>query len=243
MFRTSGAYKRIARAGWPRYHSTVPEDTTRALLRDLLRKTAQPVAVVTSSMPVDHAADSPSKFHGATLSSFTSIAMDPHPLVAFSLRMPSRMGAALKAAQPHHASHMVINILSAAQESAAVRFSRPDLHPTPFESVRYRLSEEGLPILEGSLGALSCKLVAASWPLHDLEALEQRGASAWGVGVEAEGALEAGGVASELFIARVSRVEAMDGEETEKEHLRTMPLLYHQRAYAMTTPIPPHPKQ
>src|SRR6266436_4399703 len=74
-------------------------------IRALLRETAQPVAVVTSFMPGiattrPHSTPSPgsaqpfesipSTFHGATLSSFTSISMAPHHLVSFSLRGPSR---------------------------------------------------------------------------------------------------------------------------------------------------------
>jgi hypothetical protein len=52
-------------------------------------------------------------------------------------------------------------------------FSRPDLHPAPFESsdVRYWLSEEGLPVMKGVVGALSCKLVRKGIPLHDLDYL------------------------------------------------------------------------
>ncbi|KAG6329480.1 hypothetical protein ID866_9609, partial [Astraeus odoratus] len=96
-------------------------------------------------------------YHGATLSSFTSIALDPYPLVAFSLRIPSRMATALnshvdqaRAEMPGLISaHMVINILSAPQADLAVKFSRADLHPRPFEDpdVHWTKSEDGLPIL------------------------------------------------------------------------------------------------
>jgi hypothetical protein len=48
------------------------------------------------------------------------------------------------------------------------------------------------------------------------------------------------GLASELFIARVLRVE--DVQETEgqleDDQLRTLPLLYHQRKYATVGKIP-----
>ncbi|TFY64656.1 hypothetical protein EVJ58_g2475 [Rhodofomes roseus] len=110
-----------------------------------------------------------SRFHGATLSSFTSIALDPHPLVAFSLRIPSRMATSLSSAHasppspnshptptpptnaapayasPHLPAQLVINILSAAQPAVAARFARPDLHADPFAHTPYALSTEGLP--------------------------------------------------------------------------------------------------
>ena len=171
-------------------------------LRILLRNVAQPVAVVTTFMR--GAAATSSTFHGATLSSFTSIAMDPYPLITFALRIPSRLAISL-ASQDPSSSHMVVNLLSAQQASIAIKFSRPDLHPQPFDSVAYKLTEEGIPMLDGSLGALSCKMVSKAIPL----------------GRE--------GVGSELFIARVLRVESMCE--------RTLPLVYYRRRYTtvMTT--------
>nr|QIE48473.1 hypothetical protein [Trametes gibbosa] len=201
-------------------------ETVREELRSLLRETAQPVAVVTSFMDpaTQQPAEHPSRFHGATLSSFSSISMDPHPLVAFSLRIPSRMATSLTSAHTSTGlySHMVINILSERQETAAQRFSRADLYPEPFVSLPYSLTAEGLPVLSGAVGALSCRLIAASWPLHDLESLTSRGkedVSEW----------KGEGVASELFIAQVIRVEHMSPSE---RGLR--PLMYHRRGYVTT---------
>ncbi|KAI1796717.1 flavin reductase like domain-containing protein [Ganoderma leucocontextum] len=204
----------------------------RKQLRSLLRETAQPVAVVTALMDPDiphKTSSSPrSRFHGATLSSFSSISMDPHPLVAFSLRIPSRMATSLTSAHTSASSpaHLVVNILSERQARTAVCFSRVDLYPEPFASVPHTLTEEGLPVLDESIGAMSCRLVAASWPLHDLETLAGE--------TKEERAMWAGeGVASELFIAQVVRVERTSlpkGEEVR-------PLLYHRRTYATTVPI------
>ncbi|GJE93235.1 flavin reductase [Phanerochaete sordida] len=208
------------------------DDVVRRDLRALLRETAQPVAVVTALMPTEHQEHpaSPSacpsaehtRFHGATLSSFSSIALDPVPLVAFSLRIPSRMATSLKACVH---GRMVVNVLAAPQAALAVRFSRPDLHAHPFDGVGYRLSAEGLPVLDGALGALSCALVARPWPLHDLGSLGKGmhpGDAEW----------EGEGVASELFIARVTRVERVPEDTTQS------PLLYHRRSYATTAAIP-----
>ncbi|KIK62079.1 hypothetical protein GYMLUDRAFT_138091, partial [Collybiopsis luxurians FD-317 M1] len=195
----------------------------KSKLRSLLRETAQSVAVVTSILP------SPDKsFHGATLSSFTSIAMDPYPLVSFSLRTPSRMAASLRGAHPQLSSHMVINILSAAQASTAVLFSRPDLHPQPFENVDYSLNDEGIPVLEGSLGALSCKLASPPIPLDDLLfAGNDSGFESRSRNVE-----ETSSYTSELFIARVTKVEKLASGGSEASDPHAMPLLYHRRSYA-----------
>lgn len=197
-------------------------------IRSVLRETAQSVAVVTSYMPGHEQARS--KFHGATLSSFSSIALDPHPLVAFSLRIPSRMAYSLQAADPKAPSHMVINILSAAQAHTAVQFARPDMYPHPFDSCPHSFTKEGLPILNQSLGAFSCKLVSRSWPLHDLDALVP------GNNREETVPWEGPGITSELFIARVIRAEdvpVVEGDDSQQ----TQPLLYHRQTYATTTPI------
>ena len=144
---------------------------TKDAVRRLLRNTAQPVAVVTSYYPFDgDTTDANAKhphFHGATLSSFSSIALDPHPLVAFSLRIPSRMATSLKALMEQKTPSLVVNILSETQADTAIRFSRPDLYTEPFRITPYTLSADGLPILNGSLVALSCTLVNCI-PLHNL---------------------------------------------------------------------------
>lgn len=126
---------------------------------------------------------------------------------------------------------MVINILSELQENIALAFSRVDKFPHPFESVPYTLTEEGLPVLSGSLGALSCKLVASSWPLHDLEVLSGEKKK------DLENIWEGDGVASELFIAQVTRVESTKGAE-DTGSLQSSPLLYYQKGYSTTSPLP-----
>ena len=211
----------------------------REQLRSLLRETAQPVAVVTALMDPDiphktRTGSSPSRtrFHGATLSSFSSISMDPHPLVAFSLRIPSRMATSLTSAHTTASSpaHLVINILSERQARTALCFSRADLYPEPFAAVPHTLTEEGLPVLDGSVGAMSCRLVAASWPLHDLQTLA-------GEVKDQRAVWEGQGVASELFIAEVVRVERTSLPEGEEAR----PLLYHRRGYVTTRPIESDP--
>ena len=107
-------------------------------------------------------------YHSTTLSSFTSIALNPLPLVAFSLHVPSRMASALNGrvhAQPlplslslSSSAHFLINILTAAQPHLADSFTRPDHHLHPLEDprIRYTTSQDGLPVLSCMLCALSC---------------------------------------------------------------------------------------
>ena len=205
--------------------------TLNHALKEVLRGSAQSVAIVTSYMPSESRTGPHSEFHGATLSSFSSIALDPYPLVTFSLRMPSRMATSLQNADFSKPSHMVINILSACQAATAIRFANARLHPHPFAESRYSLTEEGLPILHDSLGAVSCKLVLPPKPLHDLDAFDLEG----GKGGEKMG-WNGPGVASELFIARVTRVEKVPTDDVNNP-LRTLPLIYHHQGYGTVRPL------
>ncbi|KAJ7036564.1 flavin reductase like domain-containing protein, partial [Mycena alexandri] len=199
-------------------------EATKSRLRSLLRETAQPVAVVTSFMSPDASLrtdeDTPEPmYHGATLSSFTSIAMDPVPLVTFALRIPSRMASSLNSSPSNSPSDMVINLLCAGQASIATSFSRPDLHPHPFSTTPYFLNAEGIPVIQGSLGAISCKLVSRGVPLHDLP-FPSRGHEE---GTPPKSAPAE--VVSELFIAQVTRVEVLEVSGDDR------PLLYHRRRF------------
>lgn len=228
----------LRRVGQRAGFSTAPNNQLTTQLRSLLRQTAQPVAVITSLL---RSPESPNvnSFHGATLSSFSSIAMDPYPLVAFSLRIPSRMATSLTHAFSRkdaldYESDMVINILSAAQASTAVLFSRPDLHRNPFEEISYSLNSDGIPILEQSLGALSCKLALAPIPLDDI------GFSGPGMDLDSEQLRSesvpgSGESTSELFIARVTWIETLPldlDDDIAPNDARALPLLYHRRGYS-----------
>lgn len=216
-------------------------------LRALLRHSAQPVSVLTSLLPPLYSSSS-SSYHGATLSSFTSISLHPLPLVAFSIRMPSRTAHSLLE-HPRTASqkgkqnenHFVVNILASTQRDTAIRFSRADLYPDPFnpspsiyppnpsakhtnEGAAYTLSREGIPILSGSLGALSCTLV-------DMLPLDKYFDPGAGDDRNNEQVTD---VDSQLFIARVVRVE--DVPESKEGDM--LPLIYHARTYASVGPLP-----
>jgi len=87
-------------------------------------------------------------------------------------------------------------------------------------------------MLHGCLGALSCRIVGAPWPLNDLAALGDN------LTHKAEGAThtaDMGDVQSELFIAQVMRVEDVpQAEDLVDDTLRTLPLIYHRRGYTTT---------
>lgn len=119
--------------------------TSRAALpsplqRELFRRVAQPVAVITAHIPsagspsstqgARTASDEPQHNHGATLSSLASISLSP-PLVSFSLRLPSRLAAFLStptapaAAGAHPAEPTFrVHLLSTRQEPLARAFAR-----------------------------------------------------------------------------------------------------------------------
>lgn len=126
-------------------------------VRHVMRAVPQPVSVLTcnvsssssSSPPLSPPAQSPdmpaspgARAHGATLSSLTSISLDPHALVSFSLRLPSRMASACCASFSFSGAGagagagggdeagvggaiVGVSFLSEAQESIARILSRP----------------------------------------------------------------------------------------------------------------------
>ena len=120
------------------YSSEGKQSQLSSSIRALMRSSAQPVAVITTLLPPIHDAPTSVHAHGATLSSFTTVSLDP-PLVAFSLQTPSRLADALvpPTTSPAHAAsgaHFVVNVLSAGQTVEAAGFSKPGLTPFPLDS-------------------------------------------------------------------------------------------------------------
>jgi flavin reductase (DIM6/NTAB) family NADH-FMN oxidoreductase RutF len=233
------------------------DSITRESVRELLRHTAQPVSVLTLRDPDD------GKLLGATLSSFSSISFQPFPIVSFALQLPSRSANAL---QSHFSSaldpaspspdtphpHLVVNILCGSQSDIAIRFSRPDLYPTPFSDLlsNYSLTAAGagIPFFNDTLGALECSLLSSiplSGALTNPKVLRNTASP-----IEASPTLpwlpDSGSV---LYLARVLRVldtkdrikqTRDDGAVIGGEPASTvgaevrewpMPLVYHRRRY------------
>ena len=123
-------------------------------IRRVMRTSAQPVALVSAFVPSGDPNDPSLHIHATTLSSFTTVSLAP-PLVAFSIREPSRMTDALRAGvaspEPHPSEspdrlvqsafarkpHFLIHILSFTQQSMSNFFARPgaQTYPTSHQHV------------------------------------------------------------------------------------------------------------
>ena len=95
------------------------------------------------------------RIHGMTVSAFTEVSLDP-PLV---------LVCADKASLTHpviaEGRVFAVNILARDQEGVSERFaSKKDEHRR-FEGLDYETGKTGAPLLEGSVAALDCRVVAA----------------------------------------------------------------------------------
>jgi flavin reductase (DIM6/NTAB) family NADH-FMN oxidoreductase RutF len=91
--------------------------------------------------------------HGMTVSSFTSLSLDP-PLVMVSLEQGARTHQMVR-----DSGRFAVVMLRADQQELAERFSGgvPDADPR-FDGVPYRRSPAGLPIPEARLAYLDCRV-------------------------------------------------------------------------------------
>lgn len=89
--------------------------------------------------------------HAMTANSFTSVSLDPQ-LVLFCVQRDSRFHAAIQAAD-----RWVVNLLAAEQAAAARWFAE---RGRPLEGqmslVEYHRDDDGIAVLEGSIGHLAC---------------------------------------------------------------------------------------
>ncbi|WP_225851227.1 flavin reductase [Streptomyces sp. HPF1205] len=88
---------------------------------------------------------------GTTVNSFTSVSLDP-PLVLFCLHRDSRLGPVLR-----RSGGFVVNFLTNRQQGLAWTFASRG--SARLEDVPHRRTREDLPVLEGVLGHLVCRLV------------------------------------------------------------------------------------
>ena len=87
---------------------------------------------------------------GMTASSVASVSLDP-PLVLVSVDKSNDMHGAME-----HATHFVLNILSAEQEALSRRFASAD-PADRFRGVSYRENERGIAVLEGVVAHIECE--------------------------------------------------------------------------------------
>lgn len=124
----------------------MPLDPAR--LRDVMRRVPQPVVVVTVCAGEE--------VRGMTAASFTSVALAP-PLVSVDVKTGARTHRLIS-----QAGCFAVNVLAHDQGPLAERFARPDLDgPSQLEGVPHSLCPHGAPLLEGAIGYLCCRVVAA----------------------------------------------------------------------------------
>jgi 3-hydroxy-9,10-secoandrosta-1,3,5(10)-triene-9,17-dione monooxygenase reductase component len=88
---------------------------------------------------------------GTTVNSFTSVSLEP-PLVLFCLHVKSRLRPVV---QKYRA--FAVNILSSQQEMLALTFSCKET--AGLDGAAHRPSVTGVPVLDGTLASLSCRVV------------------------------------------------------------------------------------
>ena len=110
--------------------------------RQALSQFATGVTVITARLPGG-------QFFGVSINSFNPVSHEP-PLVLWSLAHAAASMPAFTAA-----SGYVIHVLAADQIELAQRFARPG--PDRFEALSYDLSEQGLPVLAGTVAWFECR--------------------------------------------------------------------------------------
>jgi len=114
--------------------------------RQLLGRFATGVVVLT-------ARDSGGRPAGMTANSLASVSLAP-PLVSICVEHQAEMFQVL-----HHSDVFIINVLSSNQEAISRRFAG-NAEGDRFGGVGYRLSPQGLPILDGVLAHIECEKYA-----------------------------------------------------------------------------------
>ncbi len=112
--------------------------------RAALGRFASGITVVTTK-------DKNGRFFGITVSAFCSVSLDP-PLILVCIDKNTGSHYALEETRS-----FVVNILREDQAHLSERFA--ELVPDKFDSVEFRVGVDGLPILEGVLANLDCRLV------------------------------------------------------------------------------------
>lgn len=115
--------------------------------RDTLAGWPSGVSVVTTQA-VD-------QLHGLTVSSFTSVSLEP-PLILVCLAAPELVEALQTAAR------FAVSLLGRGQEAVSTYFASSDLRELKtFKEVGGTWTPSGLPVIDGAVGQLECKLFDA----------------------------------------------------------------------------------
>jgi flavin reductase (DIM6/NTAB) family NADH-FMN oxidoreductase RutF len=119
--------------------------------RQLLGRFATGVTVLTVTTPQGYPL-------GMTANSLSSVSLRP-PLISVCVDHEAEMHAVILTVR-----EFVVNILSSPQETLARRFA--DQHEDRFDGIGYRLSPEGLVLLDGALAHIEC-IRQAEYPAGD----------------------------------------------------------------------------
>lgn len=112
-----------------------------------MRSVVSPVVVVTAVEGVEP--------RGITIGSFVSVSLDP-PLVCFNVMHSSRMHPVLLAAE-----RFAVSVLAETQVEISSRFARPGLTGIQqFEGLSTHRDASGIPVIEGALGWMTCRIQA-----------------------------------------------------------------------------------
>mgnify|MGYP002759623833 FL=1 len=222
-------------------------------IRHVMRLSAQPVALVSAFVPSEDPDDPSPHIHSTTLSSFTTVSLAP-PIVAFSIRLPSRMADALlsgaKTPPPSNnydatsvvstfarKPHFLIHILSSKQTSMSNFFARPgakpyslrqstkiETHPFNQHPMQPSQAVDGQLIPSESIGTLACSLVYQL----DLTSPDLHGTTEF-----VNGCVHTNEVGSALFLAQIHDVEVGHAHINDVKQ-KPRPLVYWHHGYCTT---------
>jgi flavin reductase (DIM6/NTAB) family NADH-FMN oxidoreductase RutF len=123
--------------------SGIPPEALLALMRHV----PSPVTIVTTA--------SSGQRRGMTAGSFNGVSLEPL-LVSLNVIRDSQMHDVLT-----KATHFAIHILSEAQADWSEHFAIPDMNGVDqFINVPHHIDQQGIPILQGSLGVVYCRMYA-----------------------------------------------------------------------------------
>jgi flavin reductase (DIM6/NTAB) family NADH-FMN oxidoreductase RutF len=105
-----------------------------------------------SGVTIVSTCDSDGRPTGLTASAFSSVSLDP-PLVLVCVDHKSQSYPALR-----ERGRFAVNILAAEQEAISRRFASSRLDK--FEGVEHRISDLGVPLVEGAIARLECLTVS-----------------------------------------------------------------------------------
>ncbi len=95
------------------------------------------------------------RIHGMTVSAFTEVSLDP-PLVLVCADKTSLTHPVIAEGRV-----FAVNILARGQQELSRRFASKEEEHRRFEGLAYRTGKTGAPLLENTVAALDCRVVAA----------------------------------------------------------------------------------